>query len=200
VEISLEAYQDAQNIAQEVGEMIAFEKDTEESIKFVNGDGDGVPHGIVAALSGGPQVVDTATGGSFAGEDVYELDGALPARYRARASFLAHRRFYNEVRQLDEAGGSSLWTQIGQGVPAQLLGRPIYEAEAMDAAVGAGAELAVFGDFSNFVIADRVGTTVEFVPVVMGPNGRPLGKRGWAAHLRVGSDVVNPGAFRLLTA
>lgn len=56
----------------------------------------------------------------------------------------------------------------------------------------------IYGDFSNFVIVDRVGTRIEFIPNVMGANNRPVGARGALLWFRTGSDVVNPNAFRLL--
>jgi predicted phage gp36 major capsid-like protein len=37
-----------------------------------------------------------------------------------------------------------------------------------------------------------------YEPLVKGANGRPTGEAGWFAYWRVGSDVVNADAFRLL--
>ena len=68
----------------------------------------------------------------------------------------------------------------------------------INAAVTAANYALVYGDFSNFVIVDRIGTTVELVPHLMGSNRRPTGERGLYMHRRVGSDVVNANAFRLL--
>jgi HK97 family phage major capsid protein len=57
----------------------------------------------------------------------------------------------------------------------------------------------IFGDFDNYVIADRVGMTVEFIPHLFHTTtNRPSGQRGWYAYYRVGADSVNNGAFRLL--
>ncbi len=54
----------------------------------------------------------------------------------------------------------------------------------------------VYGDFSNYVIADRVGIAVEFVPLLMSPgNSLPNGRRGWYCHFRTGADSVNNTAF-----
>jgi HK97 family phage major capsid protein len=137
---------------------------------------------------------------------LYTVQGALPARYRANGSWLATNAFYNRARQFDTAGGSSLWAQLGDDRPAQLLGKPVYEAEDMDGVINATAEnyMAVFGDFSNYVIADRIGMTVEFIPHLFQQTtagsgfGRPTGQRGWYAYYRTGAGVVNTGAFKLL--
>ncbi len=199
VPISIEALADEQNVAQEVASMIAFEADHLESVAFVTGSGTNQPQGIVTALSGGSSVVNTTSADLFGLVDLYALDGALPARYRFRASWLAHRKIYNAVRQFDTSGGAALWTQLGADVPGMLIGKGAYEAEAMaSAASGTNLKFLIFGDFNNYVIADRIGTTVEFIPHLFGASGRPTGQRGWFAYKRVGADSVNDGAFRML--
>ena len=80
-----------------------------------------------------------------------------------------------------------MWTTLGNDVPINLLGKPAYEAEAMDGAIATGDDyVLVYGDFS-YVIADRIGTTVEFIPHLFGANQRPTGQRGWYAYFRAGS-------------
>ena len=197
---SFEVQQDANGLANEVARMIAFEKDRMESVAFVTGSGSGQPTGIVTALTGGSSVVNSTTTDTFAVGDVYKLDGALPARYAANGSWLAHRTIYNLMRQFDTNGGSALWGQLGDARKAELLGRPDYVAEAMDSSITALADnpILIFGDFSNYVIADRLGTTLSYVPHLFGANGRPTGQSGWYAHFRVGADSVNDGAFRML--
>lgn len=201
VPISIEALQDAQNVAAEVGEMIAFEKDRLESVAFVTGSGSGQPTGIITALTGGSSVIASATADTFAAADVYAVDSGLPARHRVRASWMAHRAIYNRIRQFDSSGGSQMWERIGADVPAQLLGKGAFEGEAMDSTITALADnlVLLFGDFQRYVIADRIGTTVEFIPHLFHTTtNRPSGSRGWYAYARVGADSVDDGAFRLL--
>jgi HK97 family phage major capsid protein len=201
IPISLEAAQDEANVAQEVSRLLADGKATLEAAAFATGTGSGQPFGIVTALNTiAGSIVTAATTAVFGAVDIYNVDGALPARYRARASWLANRSIYNEVRQLDTAGGSQLWERIGSDVPAQLLGRPAYESEDMDGTISTTEDyILIFGDFDNYVIADRVGMTVEFIPHLFHTTtNRPSGQRGWYAYYRVGADSVNNGAFRLL--
>jgi HK97 family phage major capsid protein len=200
VPISIEALADAANATTEVGRLLAFGKDTIESQAFVTGTGSGQPTGIVTALTGTGSVVASATADTFAIGDVYGLDSALPARYRGSASWLANRAIYNRVRQFDTSGGAGLWERVGNGLPAELVGRPAYEAEAMDGSITATEDnlALIFGDFENYVITDRVGFQVEFIPHLFGANRRPTGQRGWYAYFRVGADSVNDGAFRML--
>ena len=201
VPISLEANMDAANVSNVIGDLLAQGKDDLEATVFTTGAAaSNQPIGIVTALTGTASVVASTTADTFAIGDLYKLYGALPGRYRGRASWLANNLIYNLSRQFDTQGGAGLWAQLGQDRPAQLIGRPIYEAEAMDGTITALADnlVAIFGDFSNFVIADRVGTTVEFIPHLFGTNGRPTGQRGWFAYYRVGADSVNDAAFRML--
>jgi HK97 family phage major capsid protein len=201
VPISFEALQDEQNVAQEVGRLLSFGKEDYEATAFATGSGTG-PQGIVTALvASSPSVVVSAvTNNAFVAEDVYALDEDLPARYRFRASWLAHRAVYNDIRQFDTSGGGALWERLGADVPPLLLGKRAYESEAMDGALATADDYAlIFGDFDNYVIADRIGTTVEFIPHLFhADNNRPSGQRGWFAYYRVGADSVNDGAFRLL--
>lgn len=200
VEFSHELEQDAAALADDIATMIAFEKDVKESISHVTGSGSGQPTGIITALTGTPSVVASADTDTFAVDDVHELDGELPQRYAFNASWLAHRKIYGKMRQFDTAGGASLWGQLEDGRKRELLGRPDYVAEAMKSSVTSGQENHVlcFGDFRNYVVVDRIGTTLSYVPHVMGSNGRPVGKAGWHAFMRGGGDSVNDAAFRLL--
>lgn len=200
VPISIEAFQDAANITQEVGTLLAFGKDVLEANAFTVGTGSGQPTGIVTALTGTASEVETADIGAFAVADVYTLHGSVPGRYRGMPStaWLANNLIYNKIRQFDEGGGHGLWAQLGEDRPGGLLGRPALESEDMAGAVAADNMIAVLGDWSNFVIADRIGTTVEFVPHLFGANRRPTNQRGWLAYTRHGSDSVNDAAFRML--
>jgi HK97 family phage major capsid protein len=199
VPISLEAMADAQNVAAEVGRLLAFGKETLENTALATGSGS-APQGIVTALAGTASEVAVTTANTFGLPDVYKLDEQLPARYRTRASWAAHRVIYNDIRQFDTAGGAAMWERLGADVPGLLLGRPALEVEAMDSTYGANENYClIFGDFDNYVIADRIGTTVEFIPHLFATgNNRPSGQRGWFAYFRMGADSVNDGAFRLL--
>ncbi|MFE5258241.1 phage major capsid protein [Streptomyces coelicoflavus] len=202
VPISFEAMDDAENVTQEVGRLLAAGKDDLEAEAFVNGTGVKQPTGIVTALAGTASEIAPTTAETFASADLYALDGALPARHRRNAAWLANRHIYNLTRQFDTSGGSDLWVQLGEDLPPNLIGKPALEAEDMasgfDPAVAGDNRIMVFGDFQHYVIADRIGMSVEFIPHLMGANQRPKGQRGWYAWYRVGADSVLDGAFRML--
>jgi HK97 family phage major capsid protein len=202
VPISLEAMQDESNVAQEVGRLLAFGKDTLDATQLITGTGS-APQGIVTALTGTASEINAAADDTFAIADVYTIEGSLPARHRANASWLANNSIYNLIRRFDTSGGGGFWTNLGQGRPPELLGRRAIEAEGMDGVIGTSGAVSnfvlIFGDFENYVIADRIGMTVEFIPHLFHvTTNRPSGSRGWYAHTRMGADSVNDDAFRML--
>jgi HK97 family phage major capsid protein len=201
VPISIEAAMDEQNVAQEVGRLLAGGKEELEATKLTTGSGTGEPTGIITALAAASPSVSVQTAGTatFALADVYALQGALPARFRGNASWLANNLTYNKVRQFDTAGGGGFWANLTSDRPPQLLNRAALESEAMASTTATGDKIAVFGDFSNYVITDRLGMAVEFIPHLVGANRRPTGQRGWFAYYRVGADSVNDNGFRMLT-
>jgi len=201
VPISIEALADEANVTSEVARLLAFGKDELESAAFTLGTGTGQPTGIVTALNGTASEVTSGTLATFAAVDLYSVDSALPARYRGNSAWLGHRGTYNAIRQFDTSGGAQMWERVGAGQPSQLLGRPALESEEMATGSTSGTNLLVYGDWSHYVIADRVGMTVEFVPHLFGAAtpGRPTGQRGWYAYYRVGADSVHDGAFRMLS-
>ncbi|WP_433409798.1 type I-E CRISPR-associated endonuclease Cas1e [Saccharomonospora azurea] len=71
---------------------------------------------------------------------------------------------------------------------------------AVDAAANGTHRLLVVGDWSNYLVVNRVGTTVSYLPpgVLQGSNRRPDGRVGWYVYWRVGANVLTPKAFRLL--
>ncbi len=199
IPISVEALADEPNVTQEIGRLLASGKDTQDATAFATGSGSSQPWGVVVAVTA--ESTASATTDVFAIADLYALHDALPARYRANGSWLANNSIYNDIRAFDTGGGGGLWVQLQFDQPANLLGKGAYEAEAMDGVIGAGDTnlVLIFGDFSNYVIADRVGMSLELVPhlVATGSN-RPSGQRGFLAWYRVGADSVNDSAFEIL--
>jgi HK97 family phage major capsid protein len=202
IPISIEALQDEANVTNEIGRILAMGKDTLESQLFMTGTGSSQHTGVITGVDAvTASRVASTTADTFGLEDVYLMDQALPARYRARAGWFAHRYTHNLIRQFDTAGGAGLWADnLREGVPSTLLSRPAYEAEAMASTITAAADnlLLLYAESESFVIADRVGMTVEPIQHLVGSNQRPTGQRGFYAYARSGSNVVNAGGARIL--
>lgn len=186
----------------ELPTLLADAKDRLEEANFATGAGHGsnVPKGIITAATTLYTTADT-TGHTIAIADVYGIQAALTPRFRRNAVWVASISAINRFRQLDTAGGSSYWTNLGQGQPERLLGGGIYESTTIAAYTGAGAgqSVAVYGDFSQFAIVDRIGMSVMYEPMIKDiTTQRPTGQGGWFAFWRVSSDALVPGAFRVL--
>lgn len=204
VPISIEGLQDMANVTEEVGKLFAEGQQDLEGTVLITGSGSGQPTGIVTALAASSPtvVVNAAADDTFALSDIYAVQGALPAKWRRNASWLANNLIYNKIRQFDTSGGGGFWTDLNADRPPRLLGRNAIEAEAMDGTITTSGSVhnyaAIFGDFRNFVVARRLGMTVELIPHLFGASRRPTGQRGWYSWYRVGSDSLNDNAFRML--
>jgi HK97 family phage major capsid protein len=90
--------------------------------------------------------------------------------------------------------------QLSAGSAEVLMNRQWHETPYMtDLTSTAHTNVAVVGDFSNYVIARRGGMSVELVPQLFDvTNNRPTGQRGWFAYARIGGNSVNNQGFRLL--
>lgn len=201
---SIEIGMDWPSFVSEMGALIVEGKDDLEATKLLSGSGTNEPFGL---LTGATTTTTAAGTASFALADLYTLEGALPSRHRARASFLANRSIYSRVRQFDTAGGAALWLTMAQAtgggaspgnITANLMGYPAYEASGMDSTLTTGNKIAVIGNFDRFVLVDRIGLTVETVSHLVGTNHRPTGQRGIYAYWRNGSKVIDANAFRVL--
>lgn len=185
-------------LRREITSVLVDAKATEED-SFLTGNGTGVnPQGIVAGLSG---TVTTAPAGSFNSDDIYNMHTALDPRWERNAKWLAHKGIYNLVRQFDTTGGAQLWETIGNGRPSQLLGYDAYAASAMTSGptIATGNKLMILGDFSKFLIVDRIGMNVEVIPHVFDTaTGFPKGQRGVYAVWMNNSKILVPGAFEML--
>lgn len=201
---SIEVGQDYPGFADEMSTLLAAGYDELLVDKFTRGSGTGEPFGIVTALSANTNVrVRVQTSGSFGQADPYTVWKAVPQRFRRNANWLMNVGINNAIRQL---GTANVFHAYTQNLPAEwadmLFGKTTYESPYMNdvtTSTSATIELAVVGDFSNYVIARRGGMSVELVPTLFDvTNNRPTGQRGWFAYARIGGNSVNDLGFRLL--
>lgn len=157
------------------------------------------PRGVVAGVAAKTaSLVSSASTNAFVIADVYAVANALRPRDAANATWIANKKIFNMARQFDTTGSAAYWANLGMGRPQQLLGQDAREASSM-ATLATNAYTLLAGDFSKYFIVDRIGMSVQYNPMVMGKtNNRPTGEAGWFAFWRVGADVADPDAFRLL--
>jgi HK97 family phage major capsid protein len=185
--------------------------DVEEASSFIYGDGtDEEPGGLLTTMPDASRIETIA----LSDTDLYGITGShanrLGPRFLARARWLGATGIYNEIRAFaSDSDGSSLWARLAEGTPPGLLNKPTHEQSTMPFSSEGGTDetddYLVLGDFSNFLIVDRIGTTVEvaqhlFRQAVAGAGyGVPTGQRGFIAHRHNNARIIVPNAFRVLT-
>jgi HK97 family phage major capsid protein len=196
VPFSYEYGQDFGSLETELATVTQDAKDTKEASAFLTGTGEKQPYGL---LVGATNTKSTATKEVLAVADLYTLKGALPPRYVPGASWLANDAQYDRVRQFDDEGGADLWVQLGDGRPANLIGKPAYEWSTMDATTAGNKLIMVYGDIRRcYVIVERIGMAVKIIPDLFGENQRPTGESGFYAFWRNGAKVRDANAARVL--
>jgi len=169
----------------------------------INGTGSSQPTGIFTALDANTNVeVVVTTDGTFSATDLLKVWKSLPERYRANATWIMNTDVENEVRSFAAGADSAYYTvDLSAGGIGTLFGRPIRTTDYAPEFTGTtgAANILVVGDFSNFLVAQRAGMSVELIPHLFATgNNRPSGQRGWFAYARHGYDSVNDLGFRLL--
>jgi HK97 family phage major capsid protein len=206
VQASMEMLEDT-SIATDVAMLFADARDRLEGAAFATGAGDSSnqPQGVIPGVTAvTASRVAATTARTFGAPDVFNVDNAMSQRYRPNARWAANRSIYNLARQFAIGSGGmtgSFWVDFGGAHPSTLIGYPVHEASAMDAALsttGTANNVLVLGDFSHYFIVDRIGMSVAYLPVVLGTNRRPTAEVGWAAFWRTGAAVTVPDAFRVL--
>jgi len=206
IPFSIEIGQDWPGFAERMAELLGSGYDELLADKLTIGTGADTPIGVVSRLAAqtNPDVsTEVATAGTIATADIYNMWARLPQRHRRKAStaWMSSTKTQNAIRQLGtlDPNFTVNLTEFGIG---SLFGRE-YDMNDyfVDFTSGTGTQnWAVVGNWQGFLVAQRAGMNIEFVPMLFDvTNNRPTGQRGWFAWARIGSDVVDPTAFQLLT-
>ncbi|WP_129305525.1 phage major capsid protein [Streptomyces sp. L2] len=199
---SFEVGGDALGFIQSLQMILVDAADRLMATAYTTGSGVAQPTGLVTALvSDGSSVIQGGGTEALSSADPFTLQAALPPRFQARSQWAANLSVINGLRQMETTNGALKFPELAQS-PQRLLNRPMNEISDMDGSLSASVTESnyqlVVGDFQQFVIADRVGAQLEFIPNLMGSHGRPTGERGALLWLRTGSNVMTTNAFRLL--
>lgn len=195
-EATLPAYDDFDGLADDLSAMFAEAKDNLEATVFTTGTGTNQPYGFITDAT----KVASATTDTYAIADVYALQNSVAPRHQANATWQAALAVINLTRQFGTAVNHAFLTDLGGGQPPQILGQSLYQNSAMDGVINASADnhILAYGDMRKYRIRDRIGMTVQFIPVVMGANQRPTGKVGWYCRWRNGARLVDTAAVKAL--
>ena len=196
---SFEIFQDSNLLAQLPG-LIGESIDYAESAAFISGSGSGAPKGVITAVSGtAGSLVTVTTRGSFTSSSIVDtlaLVNALAVRYEDSATWVLNKATYRTIEQQMVGTGAVKAIEMTNG--KELFDLPVYRSSTMVSATTSGNIIAVLGDFKQYIVYDRLGVNVEFIQNVVDGDGLPVGKRGLVAYKRVGGDISDVAAFRLL--
>jgi HK97 family phage major capsid protein len=201
VPFSFEIAMDGMGFMDELAKLLFDGAEQLNNIKYTLGSGTGEPTGIITSLvaTGGSGIVPSAVTDTFGKADVFALQNALAPRFSASAQWCAHLATINAMRLMETSNGGRLFPELSSD-PPMLLGRKINELSNMDGTITGSAEnyVLLYGDFqAGNVIVQRLGSTLEIIPNLVGANRRPTAERGALLWWRTGSNVVVP-AFELL--
>jgi HK97 family phage major capsid protein len=204
IPFSIEVGMDWPGFAEQMSGMLGEGYDELLAEKLTTGtSGSTEPDGLISSLDANTNVeVTVAAAGGIAAADVYDLWNALPQRFRraANCAWMSSTDVQNSIRQLGTVD-PNFTVDITQEAIPRLFGREYPMNDFMaDVPAGTGTQpLLVVGDFRGYVVAQRAGMTVEFIPMLFDvTSNRPTGQRGWFAWARIGGGVVNSAGFRLL--
>ena len=154
-----------------------------EEAAFVNGDGSGKPTGIVGGSSLGKTA---ASATAITSDELIDLMHSLERPYRTNAVWMMNDSTAKIIRKLKDGDGQYLWQPgLQAGQPDVLFGKPVITSSAMPAAT-TGNKPVIFGDMSNYTIADRLGTTLQRLNELYAANGQV----GFRAYKRTDGKVT----------
>jgi HK97 family phage major capsid protein len=195
----------AQGLQNELTRLISDAQNVNDAAVFFGGtSSSNQPTGLMTSLGTSQQVITGSTA-TLVAADVWALKAAVPTRWQPNTTFAAPTAMVDRIYRLTPSGATTE-PQLMTSRDSALVGRPVAEwSFNAGTSVATGGTLAIAGDFSNYVIADRLGLTAIPIPVLFSGNtaggfGYPTGQSGLAVWGRTGANCVNVNAFRVLTS
>ena len=115
------------------------------------GDGTGKATGIVTSATSTP----TGTAGTFVADDIIDLVNALDDAYDQNAVLMMNKSILSLIRKMKDSQGQYIWSpNYAEANRGTVLGYPVYKNSKMAKTVASGNDIAVFGDFSKYMIRE----------------------------------------------
>ena len=203
IQASYQAFEDIENLASDVGMLMADGRDRLEGTAHATGNGTTAPMGIFTACDANTNVEVTSTTAATIGlVDLQGLRRAVPIRYRGKSTWVMNPVYADAIAALGTAVSASYTTNLTEAPTTKLIGLPVVETDDAPSAQTTTVRdnEIVVGDFSQYVIVDKPGsTTLDFIPNLFNTTTNlPDGRRGWYMRFRSGAEPTNVLGFRLL--
>jgi HK97 family phage major capsid protein len=198
--VSLELASDWDGILDQLGALILSARDDLEAVQFTTGSGTNAPEGL---LVGATATVATAGAGTFVRDDLYKLEEALPARFRAGAQWIGNKIIWNLAAKFANTG-ADIWAPALQSGDTSNTGYAIMnyaanENTAMVSTTTTGSKIIAALDPSYYVIVDRIGLDLEVTTHLFSAGtSLPTGQRGILALWRNVGKLLDANAARVL--
>ncbi len=133
---------------------------TEEQ-EFMTGTGAGQALGLFTAsdygISTGRDVSTDNTTTAVTFDNLIEVQESVKEQYQGACEWLGSRTLAKKCRKLKGTDGQYIWEESGKaGSPSLLLGKPFIRSEYVPATFTAGLYVGLYGDLSNYWIADSL--------------------------------------------
>jgi HK97 family phage major capsid protein len=149
-----------------VMQRIGYKVGVTQEKAFLTGTGNKQPLGLFTASADGvPTTQDVSTGNtttSITWDGLVEAKYKLKGAYWSKAQWLFHRDALKQITKLKDGDGAPLWRPSYQaGEPDLILGAPLMMSEFVPNTFTTGLYVGMFGDFSNYWIADALDLQVQ---------------------------------------
>lgn len=207
IPFSIEVGMDYPGFASEMATLLSegYKELLAQKLAVGAGSGSQEPEGIVTGLNGTASELEAAGTLTFVAADVNTMWAALPERYRSNAAWLSSTTVNGLIQQMGNGADASFTVSFTAEGVTILKGHQARTTDYMTSAINTATPFLIVGDWSNYLVAQRAGMSVELVPhltrqATAGAGfGMPTGQRGWYAWARVGGKVININGFRALS-
>jgi HK97 family phage major capsid protein len=162
------------NVEEYLARSYGFAFGAAEETAFFVGTGTGQPTGIVGSSTLGKTASAT---NAITADELMDTFYACPRQYRdsPKSAWAMNDSTIKYIRKLvtGVSGDKTyIWAPgLRDGEPDVLLGKPVFAQKDM-AAIGTGNKVAIFGDFSYYLIGDRAGVTLLRDPYSLAASGQ----------------------------
>ena len=193
IKISEELLQDnISNLVEYIGYAFGKQFGLLEEIAMTSGDGSGKPRGILLDAEEG---ITSAVADAVTFDDLKGLLYSVKTPYRNRGKFMMNSDSALVLSKIKDSTGNYIWQPaVTAGTPDMLLGKTIeYNDQLAD--IATGNVPIIFGDLSEYVVADRKGRTMKVLNELFAVNGQV----GYTGMERVDAHLLVAEAVKKLT-
>ena len=158
-----------------------------EEEAFIKGTGTTQPTGIIGGATAVTRT-ESPLNAAVTANTLLDVYYGLQRQYRSNATWILNDNTVRTIRGITDGNDDFLWQPgLQAGQPDRIMGRPyITSAYMPDEGESPLSSAIVFGDLSNYTIADRTGFSIQRLNELYAANGQ-VGFRGFS---RVDGKVV----------